>query len=156
MKNALRKENLMVLIEGREHSLRSFDAQPVLETGVWYLVSFCELTAANQPEFLHNHSYKKPLPVWLDLQRRVLIYRFGRSKPKVVVCSVEASGRVSLPHPRSGKMLTGTYQRDGGTFTFALRYLDAKENTVFFEFRKTADNPHADVHNPHDTNPSDK
>lgn len=133
----LRKTELMVLIDGGGHQLRSFE-QPAIESGLWYLVSFTEM--ANKPntkQVIRSHQYKKPIPVLLDLQKRVLIYHYGMRKSKPVVCNMEENGCISTPHYYTGTLLTGTYNRQGDYFTLALRYLQNLDFTVFLEFQRT-------------------
>ena len=137
MHRILRKSDLMVLIDGGNHQLRSFE-QPAMESGLWYLVSFIELadnTAKSQ--VLRSYQYKRPFPVLLDLQRRLLIYHYGKRNSKAVVCNMELNGAISTPHLYSGALLTGTHNRQGDAFSLALRYVDSVDFTVFLEFQKS-------------------
>ncbi|MEL0594177.1 MAG: hypothetical protein U1O81_07900 [Planktothrix rubescens PR223] len=126
----------MVLIDSGYHQLRSFE-QPAMESGLWYLVSFVELADnAAKRQVLRSYQYKRPFPVLLDLQKRLLIYHYGKPKSKPVVCNLELNGAISTPHLYSGALLTGTYNRQGDMFSMALRDVHGVDFTVFLEFQK--------------------
>ncbi|MCU0432504.1 MAG: hypothetical protein MUC87_03490 [Bacteroidia bacterium] len=126
----------MVLIDTGGHRLQQVE-QPGLESGIWYLISFCELSHTNNPVILSAITFKNPIPVLLNLQKNILIYRFGKPAPKSVICVVCDDGTIHFPHPRNNQPLTGTYMRVGNLVRFDLRYKHSDECTVFIEFRKT-------------------
>jgi hypothetical protein len=140
MQNLLRRIDLMALIDGGGHQLRSFE-QPALENGLWYLVSFVEMAdtgASSKP--LLKRRFRKPVAVLLDFSKRLIIYRYGGRKSKPVSFTLEPDGSISTHHLYNEALLTGTYNRQYNCFTLALRYINATDYTVFLEFEKNPPN----------------
>jgi hypothetical protein len=147
MLNMLHRDDLMVLIDGGGHQLRSFE-QPALENGLWYLVSFVEMAdTATASEPLFQRRFKQPFAVLLDLSKRLIIYRYGGRKSKPVSFTLEPDGSISTHHLFKEALLTGTYNRQFNCFTLALRYINATDYTVFLEFEKNPPNRETNTSN---------
>jgi hypothetical protein len=132
----LRKTERMVLIDGGGHQLRSFE-QPLIISGIWYLVSFKEISASSTAHLIKERTFKNPFPVLLDLEKRLLIYRYGGRASKPMVCDMEQNGCISTPHLYNEALLTGIYNHQSDALSMSLRYLNTTDFTVFLEFRKT-------------------
>jgi hypothetical protein len=140
---------ILILISGREHSLQSVEKETEQTiSGLWMLISLREYALTlKRTKLLLKRSYKKPIPVLIELQNNILIYNFGKPNNKPLRFTREPTGSINVPHFRSEKLLTGNIRRSGDKMIWELKYIDKKYPTVIFEFQEVVKNTNQKANN---------
>lgn len=143
----------MTLINGRGFALHTYSPPP-FEAGIWQLMAWTETITLKTKSKTIAH-IKAPVPVLIDLQKKILILNFGRKRQTAVLLNIDITDSVAITHVKGGDLLTGTYRTAGNTMSWALAYRGKEQPTVFLEFQKMPENLSTNTNNPTHLQPSE-
>lgn len=147
------KPEYMTLINGRGFSLHSFSPPP-FDGGIWQLTAWTETIRLKTKSKTISH-IKAPVPVLIDLPKKVLILNFGRTRQTALLLNVDIVNSVAITHIKGGDLLTGSYGIADNTMSWALAYRGKEQPTVFLEFQKAGINTTTKANNPGNGIPSE-
>jgi hypothetical protein len=137
------KPEYMTLINGRGFSLHSYSPPP-FDGGMWQLTAWTEIIKLKTKTIAHINA---PVPVIIDLNKKILLLNFGLKKQKGLLLNTDITDRIALTHIKSGDLLTGKYSTTVNTMSWSLAYRGKEQPTVFLEFQKMPPNPSTNTDN---------